>query len=39
MLLPDDAPSEYVSFAAAEREHLDSLPADTLKSVSARLGC
>jgi len=29
MLLPDDAPSEYVSFAAAEREHLDSLPADT----------
>jgi hypothetical protein len=29
MLRPDDLPSEYISFAAAERDRLELLPADT----------
>jgi hypothetical protein len=29
MLRPNDTPFEYISFAVAERERLDLLPADT----------
>ena len=41
MIRPDDAPFKYVSFAAAERERLELLPADTSDELerTARLLC